>query len=71
MLYDLAITIETRTDVLLTTGFVECHRVGRVRGFEITGTQQVVAGLYVETNNPLKFQNIGGKVHGYSYHLFR
>ena len=67
----LAITIETNTDVLLTTGFVECQRVGRVWGFEITGTQQVFAGHYVETDNTLKFQKIGEKVHGYSYHLFR
>ena len=41
---DLAITIETNRDVLLTTGFVECHCVGRVRGFEITKPQQVFAG---------------------------
>ena len=27
---------------------------------------QVFAGLYVETDNPLKFQKSGGKVHGYS-----
>ena len=51
--------------------FVECQRVGRVWGFEITGTQQVFAGHYVETDNTLKFEKIGEKVHGYSYHLFR
>ena len=62
----MAITKEAITDVLLSTGFVECHCVGRVRGFEITKPQQVFVGLYFETDNPPKFQKIGGKVHGYS-----
>ena len=44
---------------------------GENRVYELTGTRDVIAGFYVETDLPLKFQRLGGPDNqGYFFYLY-